>query len=241
MNRLNYAQHSNFIAGCSQLFKYEFYVQEINLPGLNINVYDSYNQGMKHLLTGDSITHTELNLTVMLDEDFLVYQAFKEWMEGCVNQTSGSFAERDFTFYCDIHNNKGNYLFTVMFYGCKMLSLSDVQMSAQDDTPSNSVSVSIDYDWFEFKRSGLPSSWKKDFNITEIDSTDDQDSETDQTEDIKIEDECDCLMDGDKIKAEPCEFATCDDFTGYSEMHNCNCECKSGCECKCNNKCRNKK
>lgn len=234
MNRLNYAQHSNFIAGCSQVFNYEFYIQEINLPGLNTNIYESFNQGAKHLLTGDTITHTELSLTVMIDEDFLVYQAFKDWMEGCVNQTSGSFSERDFTFYCDIHNNKGNYLFTVMFYGCKMLSIGDVQLSAQDDTASNNMSISIDYDWFEFKRSGLPLQWKKDFNIEEI-PTDENDGnsedDNDNNDDIKIKDDCDCLLDGEKVRATPCEFAECNECNEYNRCGCINDQCTKVCNC----------
>ena len=41
MNRLNYAQRSNFIAGTSEVFKYEFYIQEFNLPSLTINSIES--------------------------------------------------------------------------------------------------------------------------------------------------------------------------------------------------------
>ena len=168
MNRLNYAQRSNFIAGTSEVFKYEFYIQEFNLPSLTINSIESFSQGMKHILTGDSVTHSELDLTVMIDEDFLVYQAFKDWMEKSVDQKSGSFANREFTFYCDVHNSKGNYLFTVMFYGCKIQTMSDVQLSTTDDTFTNTMTISVDYDWFEFKRSGLPDEWKKDFKIITI-------------------------------------------------------------------------
>lgn len=225
LNRLNYAQKSNFIAGCSEIFKYEFYIQEFNIPGLSVNTVETYNQGMKHLITGDGITHTELSLSIMIDEDFLVYQALKKWLEDSVNQTSGSFADRSFTFYCDVHNNKGNYLFTVMFYECRITSLSDVQMSASDDSASNIVSVSVEYDWFEIKKSGLPDNWKKDFNIIEIkDNTDDDDDGNDD-DDLPAEihdddDELNDLLTGEAIFADACD---CND---------CNCN-RCGCDCSC--------
>lgn len=231
MNRLNYAQRSNFIAGSSELFRYEFYIQEFNLPGLTVNTVESFSQGMKHLVSGDSITHTELDLTIMIDEDFLVYQALKKWLEDSVNQTTGSFADREFTFYCDVHNNKGNYLFTVMFYGCKIFSLSDVQLSSTDDTFSNTVNVSVEYDWFEFRHSGLPDKWKKDFNIVTLDPSgkDEDDSNDDNKPDLVIEN--DCELDGDKVDVSECECNACGKC-----CENCHCECQD-CECQepCNN------
>lgn len=235
MNRLNYAQRSNFIAGTSEIFKYEFYIQDFNLPGLTVNTVESFSQGMKHLISGDSITHTELDITVIIDEDFLVYQALKKWLEDSVNQVTGSFADREFTFYCEVHNNKGNYLFTVMFYGCKILSLADVQLSSSDDSFSNVVSVSIDYDWFEFKKEGLPDDWKKQFNIVELEEPEETDAEDEeQTEsDITIKDECDCLLDGDKIQTKECECSPCEKC-----CNDCECNCNK-CDCKCN-KCHKK-
>lgn len=210
MNRLNYAQRSNFIAGTSEVFKYEFYIQEFNLPSLTINSIESFSQGMKHILTGDSVTHSELDLTVMIDEDFLVYQAFKDWMEKSVDQKSGSFANREFTFYCDVHNSKGNYLFTVMFYGCKIQTMSDVQLSTTDDTFTNTMTISVDYDWFEFKRSGLPDEWKKDFKIITInDETESESEESEEEEDPDLIIK-DCELNGEKVPVTECCCAACE-------------------------------
>ena len=243
MNRLNYAQRSNFIAGSSEIFRYEFYIQDFNLPGLTVNTVESYSQGMKHLISGDSITHTELDITILIDEDFLVYQAIKKWLEDSVNQVTGSFADREFTFYCEVHNNKGNYLFTVMFYGCKILTLSDVQLSSTDDSFSNTVSVSIEYDWFEFKKEGLPDDWKKQFNIVEInENTEDEDDDEEETtdSDIIIKDDCDCLLDGDKLQVKECECSPCEKCCNGCECNcnkcECNCNCKDNKNCKCKKK-----
>ena len=178
MNRLNYAQRSNFIAGTSEVFKYEFYIQEFNLPSLTINSIESFSQGMK------------------------------DWMEKSVDQKSGSFANREFTFYCDVHNSKGNYLFTVMFYGCKIQTMSDVQLSTTDDTFTNTMTISVDYDWFEFKRSGLPDEWKKDFKIITInDETESEESEEEEDPDLIIKD---CELNGEKVPVTECCCAACE-------------------------------
>ncbi len=240
-NRLNYAQKSNFIAGCSELFRYEFYIQEFNLPGLSINPVETYNNGIKHLVMGDGITHTELSLSIMIDEDFLVYQALKKWMEDSVNQVSGSFAERSFTFYCDVHNNKGNYLFTVMFYGCKITSMSDVQMIANDDSASNVISVSVEYDWFEIRKSGLPDQWKKDFNIVEIPEEEPETQEEEITTDDILQSfdddsELNEILSGDDVPAEECNG--CGACRGCVQCNcECDCDCERECDCDCDCEC----
>ena len=86
--------------------------------------------------------------------------------------------------------------------------MSDVQLSTTDDTFTNTMTISVDYDWFEFKRSGLPDEWKKDFKIITInDETESEESEEEEDPDLIIKD---CELNGEKVPVTECCCAACE-------------------------------
>lgn len=165
MNRLNYAQRTNFICGSPFLNDIEFYLQSCSLPGVNVNIPEVYNQGMKALMNNDSISYTPLSLEVLIDEDFRIYEEFVKRFADRKSFTNGSFGDLYFDLYTIVYNNKGNMLFTIWYKNCRLESVSEIQLSTNDDGVVNTMSVSLVYEWFEIKHDGIDPKDRKAFNL----------------------------------------------------------------------------
>ena len=74
MGRLNYAQQTNFIAGIPKLDNIHLYLTNAICPGVNLNLVEAYNQGMKTILAADGISYNSASFNAILDEDFKVYE-----------------------------------------------------------------------------------------------------------------------------------------------------------------------
>jgi hypothetical protein len=165
MNQLNYAQHTNFIAGSQQLGNIHMYLTTAVVPGVNFSLPDAYNQGMKALMPNDGVSFNSLGVEVLCDEDFVIYEHIIKEMQKSKSFTNGSFANRMFDYYTEIYNNKGNLIFTIWFRNCRIENISDINLSSNDPTTLNTFSLSLQYEWFEISHEGLTAEERKKFNI----------------------------------------------------------------------------
>ena len=165
MNQLNYAQHTNFIAGSPQLGNIHMYLTNAVVPGVQFSNPEVYNQAMKALMPADSIEFNSLSVNVLCDEDFIVYEHMVNECQKMKSFTNGSFANRMFDYYTEIYNNKGNLIFTVWFKNCRLVSISDISLSSTDDSTINTFDLTLNYEWFEIKHEGLSAEERAEFNI----------------------------------------------------------------------------
>lgn len=165
MNQLNYAQHTNFIAGSPQLGNIHMYLTNATVPGVNFSLPEAYNIGMKALMPADSVSFNGLSVEVLCDEDFKVYEHMINEFRKSKSFTNGSFANRMFDYYTEIYNNKGNLIFTVWFRNCRLENISDISLSSNDPSVINTFSLSMQFEWFEIKHEGLTEEERKEFNI----------------------------------------------------------------------------
>lgn len=154
MNYNNLAQKTNFTAGSEALQILPFYLTNVNLPGINFSHPEMGGRaGARLNLTGDSITYNPLSFEMLIDEDFNVYHEFMDKIVDTVNPNNGTFASQEFDFWIDINNNKGNKIFKVEFYNCRVDSIGDVLFDTQDDMTEYTVTVDLKYDYYKIIRS----------------------------------------------------------------------------------------
>ena len=58
-----------------------------------------------------------------------------------------------------------NLIFTIWYKNCKIESVSDISLDANNDSVINTIDFSIKYDWFEIKHEGLSDKFRKDWNV----------------------------------------------------------------------------
>lgn len=167
MNKLNFAQSTNFIVGIPALNNIHMYLTNAIVPGISLNHPEVYNQGLKGFVSADTPQYNNtMSFNAILDEDFKVYETLiNEVFKHTTNAVDGGFKLRDFDIYNEIHNNKGNLIFTIWYKNCKIESVSDISLDANNDTVINTIDFSIKYDWFEIKHEGLSDKFRKDWNV----------------------------------------------------------------------------
>ena len=153
MNYNNLAQKTNFTAGSDHLELLPFYLTSVNIPGINLShsgIGGRY--GSKLNLQADNVSFNALSFELLIDEDFEVYHEFMSKFKDSINVETGSFASQEFDFWVEVNNNKGNKLFKMEFYNCRLETVGDIQLDTQDDITEYTMSVELRYDYYKIIR-----------------------------------------------------------------------------------------
>lgn len=153
MNYNNLAQKTNFVAGSDKFDILPFYLTSVNIPGINFGYPEVGGRGSARLnLASDTITYNALSFEVLIDEDFNVYHEFMDKVVQNISVERASFADNTFDFWVEVNNSKGNKLFKIEFYNCRVESIGDVLLETQDDITEHTMSVEIKYDYYKMIR-----------------------------------------------------------------------------------------
>ena len=153
-NNNNLAQKSNFTAGSDKLAFGELFLTSVNIPGINLSHPDVGGRtGTKLNLAGDTLTFNSLSFEVLVDEDFNVFHEFTGKVFDNINPETGSFASVEFDFWVDVNNSKGNKLFKMEFYNCRVESIGDIQLEVQSDETEFTLPVEVKFDYYKIFKS----------------------------------------------------------------------------------------
>ncbi len=154
MNFNNLAQKTNYLAGSDKLELMPFYLTSVNVPGVNFSHPEIGGRyGSRLNVTGDTLVYNTLAFEMLIDEDFKIYHEFMDKVFKNINPETGSYATQEFDFWIQINNNKGNKLFKIEFYNCRIESVGDILLDSQDDSTEHLMNVDIKYDYFRVIRS----------------------------------------------------------------------------------------
>jgi len=149
-NTNNFSQKTNFTAGSNSLELLPFYLTSLNIPGINFShVEVPYKNGSLINFTGDSVVYNTLSIEALVDEDFKIYHEIMSKINENVDVESGQFSNVEFDFWIQINNNKGNTLFKLEFYNCRIESIGDIQLDTQDDMTEFTMPIEIKFDYFK--------------------------------------------------------------------------------------------
>lgn len=150
MNYNNLAQKTNYVAGSDKLDLLPFYLTTVNLPGINLSHPEiGGRSGARLNVTGDTLTFNALSFEMLIDEDFNIYHEFMDKIFQNIDPEAGTFEGQEFDFWVEVNNNKGNKLFKVEFYNCRIESIGDILLDTQDDMTEYTMSVDIKYDYYK--------------------------------------------------------------------------------------------
>ena len=112
---LNFAQKTNFIAGCPQIKGLEFYLQSVSLPGVNLELGNAKTFALGAYFAPSGHSFSDLSLDILIDENFEIYNSFFQNIVDAKSLVNGTYAQIEFDFYVQVYNNKGKLLFTEFF------------------------------------------------------------------------------------------------------------------------------
>lgn len=155
MNYNNLAQRTNYTAGSAQLELAPFYLTTVNIPGISFGHPEISSRAGKFSVTGDTLVYNALSFEMLIDEDFKLYHEFMDKVFKNVNSETGTFASQEFDFWVQINNSKGNKLFKIEFFNCRVESVADIMMDAQDEMTEHTMSVDLRYDYFKIVKGDI--------------------------------------------------------------------------------------
>jgi len=138
----------------SNILKDTLYLaQSFNIPGLSFNNPQIGGRGgARGRLGGDTVEFSTLNLDVIIDNEWKVYDEIFENFMKSINTTKATFSNNIsfdiWTEIYDIENDK--VLRKFWFRNCRVQSIGDVEMDMRDgDDSSISMLISLEFDWME--------------------------------------------------------------------------------------------
>lgn len=162
---LNFSQKTNFIAGCPQIPGMEFYIQDVSLPGISLELAEARTFALSKYLAATGHSYGSLSFNVLIDEDFKIYDMFFKNIVDSKALINGTYAQIEYDFYVQVYNNKGKLLFTEFFKDCILESIGDVSLSSTDSSVINTFSADFKFDWLEIQREGLTEEKRREWNV----------------------------------------------------------------------------
>jgi hypothetical protein len=153
MGAMNYniATNTNFRAEISGAPQFNYFVQSVNLPSVNMGGVETPYMNYAGVMTSNRIDYDPLTFTYILSEDFENYLFLYNWMLEIRSYDDLKKQFKDITLHI-LNNNKLANL-TVVFYNCFPTSLADINLeSAVTDTDPLSTTATFRYQYFDIKR-----------------------------------------------------------------------------------------
>jgi len=155
INTRNYSQKTNYQCGSNDLKLVPFYATEVNLPGVSTNIQEmSGRAGAAVNLSPADMVYNPLNITVLLDEDYKVWQDILSNIN--IRVSEGTFDDKYFDFWIEVYNDMGHKVMKIEYYSCLVESISDLTLGTNEDTTEQTFSVDLKYDFFQIINDETP-------------------------------------------------------------------------------------
>ena len=146
----NYAQSTSYKIFLPFLGDEFTYVQNISLPGLNLSPPQA-NLGGKTIYTGgDHIDYDPITVSFIIDEQMNLYKKLLKYILKRIHQNDGTIDPlKEFTCGVEITDSKGVSILCLMYYGCKITNLGDIQLISNAEDTEQILSLTFNFDDFE--------------------------------------------------------------------------------------------
>lgn len=149
----------NYNLSFSNLFKLEipdanhinYFVQSCNLPSITMNQVNVQNRHHQAYVPNNHVTYSDLNCTLLMDENMDNYQHLHNWMRSFIDDDDWRNLVKDITLFIMSANKK--ILLKFLFVSAFPTSLSDLTFdSAVMDATQITYSVTFAYQHFTFQK-----------------------------------------------------------------------------------------
>jgi len=155
INTRNYSQKTNYQCGASEMNLLPFYATEVSLPGVSTNVIETSGRaGAAINMSPTDMIFNPLSVTVLLDEDYKVWQDIMNSIH--IDVETGTFENKYFNFWIEVFNDMGKSVMKIEYYSCTIESISDLELTTNDDTTEQTFTLDIKYDWFKIIKNDVP-------------------------------------------------------------------------------------
>lgn len=151
MNTRNFQRDTQIEFG-TRLFGEEttWNIQNIMIPGIDMDSPETYTRGSKALIQGDSIEYQELSLTFIIDEEMKVWKELMNYLFENVNTTESTFMLNPADSWITIRDSKGSDILTITYTNSHITNIGSLSYDSTGEDAELVLDVSIRYDYFKF-------------------------------------------------------------------------------------------
>jgi len=147
-NTRNFTHNSNFTFNTNLFGETTTYaIQGVNLPGISFNHIGSGKSSENLYLQGDTLTFGVLNITLIIDENLVIWKDLINKI--FTMREHGIGDELEEMSWLEVQDDNSNKILKVMFYDCKIESVSDLSFTSSNEDEVITLDVSLVYDYYE--------------------------------------------------------------------------------------------
>lgn len=146
----NFTHNSNFFFQ-TNLFNEEetsYAIQECNLPGMNFSHIQVASSAVFGNLEGDTITYNDLILSLIIDEDLVVWKEIIEKMQRMRNPLTSEGELYEKKGFLEIHDDNSNLIVKLEFTGMMIEVIDDLNYNTIEEDEIITCTVTIRYDYY---------------------------------------------------------------------------------------------
>jgi len=150
MNNIRNFQRDTQIEFGTRLFDevITYNVQNVLLPGIDMDDAEAHTRGIKALIQGDSVEFQELSLTIIVDEEMKVWKDLMKKMFEHIEIPDNTFTLNPADSWITIRNSKGEDVMTVTFYESHITTIGSLSYDSTGEDDELIMDISIRYDYF---------------------------------------------------------------------------------------------
>lgn len=147
-NYLNYTNESLFYAHFSHTDdRLKYFLQTVKLPSVVVGIRETYKQGIRIPIPGDSRDNGEMPVTFILDENYYVYTDLLEYQEKYrAESNSDDFIE------VYIQNTQNQNILKFVFYDFWISDIEGPEVVTTGNDSSVIISATLQYLSFTWER-----------------------------------------------------------------------------------------
>lgn len=151
LNTRNFTHQSNIFFGCT-LFGRDFtaFVQRVSLPGMSFSNIEMSKMAVKFYAPGDTPTYNPLSLDLLVDSELRIWREIIQNFQIMTKQGVGDNTYKDFDSFIHIFNEKDESVVKIDYKHCLLESIGDLEFDSSSEDPEITMSLTINYSYFEF-------------------------------------------------------------------------------------------
>lgn len=152
INNNSFSTNTNIRFGSEQLGDLWLNAQSCSIPGIQLAPAKIGGRfGAQVGMGSDRVEYGDLNIDVVIDKEFKVYDIIYDHFLTGLNVEQGTFNPQQFDLWLELYTSKGKPLKKFWFYNCRLNDISEILMDVSDiDDSVNEMSLTFQFDYFDY-------------------------------------------------------------------------------------------
>jgi len=154
INNNSFSTNTNIEFGSNELGDFWLNAVSCSIPGISFSPPEiDGRSGRMITLAADTVTFSDLVITVLLDKDWEMYDILFDTFVEMINVEQGTFKQKKFDMWMQIKDGTGKLIKKFDFYGARLIDIGEFDMDVRDNEDSNiEIILTFRFDYMDFNK-----------------------------------------------------------------------------------------